>query len=247
MIPWLPFLSVLVLSGGFVVVSLTTSLWLHRRQWAHAGTLAALGAPLGMRYRVLGAPYLRLPEPFVLHERPRTVAENSLIERSLVSSGPDGVPAVFEYVTYRDDRKLRPVARPFLVLAARVPERLPSFRLRPGRFRILAGSAGAVLGPKLPFDGWILHRDTALSDDEWDDCVDWGLLQASGLWMQASGSILYVALPPRFAGAGGFTVDGIEGLLRQALPVLRHLGSPNVARLERLVPSQAFTAQPAGN
>jgi hypothetical protein len=245
MTPWLQFPLLFVLSAGFAGLALIASLQVHRRLLVDAGTLAALGEPLGMRYRVLGAPYLRLPEPFVLHERPRTVAENSVIERSLLSSGASGLPAVFEYATYRDDRRLRRSARPFLVLAARVPADVPAFRLSP-RWWLgsLAGSSiGFAIARRLP-GGWIWHRDAVLLPDEWDDRLDWPLLRASGLWMQVSGSTVYLALPPRTGRSGGFTVAAICELTRRATPLLAHLGSPDASRLQQLAQPQVLTANP---
>ena len=245
MTPWLHFPLLFVLSVGFAGLTLITSLQIHRRLLVNAGTLASLGAPLGMRYRVLAAPYLRLPEPFVLHQRPRTVAANSVAERSLLSSGSSGLPAVFEYATYRDDRKLRRAARPSLVLAARVPADVPAFRLSPKWWLgNLAGSRiGDAIARRLPH-GWILHRDAALLPDEWDERLDRRLLEASGLWIQVSGPTVYLALPPRLGRSGGLTVVAIRELTRRATPLLAHLGSPDVSRLQQLAQAQGLTANP---
>jgi hypothetical protein len=245
MTPWLHFSLLFLLSVGFAGLALIASLQVHRRLLVDAGTLAALGEPLGMRYRVLGAPYLRLPEPFVLHERSRTVAENSVVERSLLSSKATSLPAVFEYATYRDDRRLRRSARPFLVLAVRVPADVPAFRLSP-RWWLgsLAGSSiGDVIARRLP-GGWVLHRDAVLLPDEWDDRLDWRLLEASGLWIQVSGATLYLALPPRIGRSDGFTVAAICELTRRSAPLLAHLGSPDAARLQLLTQPQVLTAKP---
>jgi|GEM_PF-5189295 len=246
MTPWLHFPLLFVLSVGFAGLTLITSLQIHRRLLVHAGTLASLGEPLGMRYRVLAAPYLRLPEPFVLHERPRTVAANSVAERSLLSSGSTGLPAVFEYATYRDDRKLRRAARPFLVLAARVPADVPAFRLSPKWWlgNLVGSRIGDAIARRLP-GGWSLHRDAALLPDEWDERLDRRLLEASGLWVQISGSTVYLALPPRPGRSGGFTVAAIRELTRRAMPLLVHLGSPDAARLRPLTAVHARAANRA--
>lgn len=248
MTPWLQIPLLLVLSLGFTVLALMTSFRVHRRLLEDAGTLAALGAPLGMRYRVLGAPYVSLPEAFVLHDRPGTAAGNSMVERSLVSFGVRGLPAMFEYVSYRDGRGLRRAARPFVVLAAQVSTELPAFRLRPRWWldKLLGSRIGVAIAQRLP-DAWVLHRDAALLPDQWKDCLDWRLLQASGLWIQVSGSTVYLALPPRFGSPSGFCVGAIEELGRRAIPLLWHLGSPDAARLQRLVRMQAFNALPARN
>ncbi|MFO8153095.1 hypothetical protein [Thioalkalivibrio sp.] len=248
MTPWLQIPLLFVLSLGFAGLALMTSFRVHRRLLEDAGTLSALGARLGMRYRVLGAPYLSLPEPFVVHERPGTAAENSLAERSLVSSGTGGLPAVFEYATYRDGRGLRRAAAPFVVLAAQVSTELPAFRLRPRWWldKLLGSRIGGAIARRLP-DAWVLHRDAALLPDEWKDRLDWRLLQASGLWIQVSGSTVYLALPPRIGSPSGFCVGAIEELGRRAIPLLWHLGSPDATRLQRLVRMQAFNALPARN
>lgn len=248
MTPWLQIPLLFVLSLGFAGLALMTSFRIHRRLQEDAGTLAALGARLGMRYRVLGAPYLSLPEPFVVHERRGAAAENSLAERSLVSSGASGLPAVFEYATYRDGRGLRRAARPFVVLAVQVSTEVPAFRLRPRWWpgSLLGSRAGAAIAQRLP-DMWILHRDAALLPEEWKDRLDWRLLKASGLWIQVAGSTVYLALPPRIGGPSGFCVGAIEELARRAIPLLWHLGSPDATRLQHLVRMQAFPAQPVRN
>jgi hypothetical protein len=152
---------------------------------------------------------------------------------------------VFEYATYRDARRLRRSARPFLVLAARVPADVPAFRLSPTWWLgSLAGSSiGDAIARRLP-GGWVLHRDAVMLPDEWDDRLDWRLLEASGLWIQVSGATVYLALPPRTGRSGGFTVAAICELTRRAAPLLAHLGSPDAARLQLLAQPQVLTAKP---
>lgn len=248
MASWFEIPLLFVLALAFAGLAWIAAFRMHRRLLEDAGTLASLGAPLGMRYRMLGAPYLSIPEPFVVHESPGAEAGNSVAERSLVSFGTNGLPAVFEYATYRDGQGRRRAARPFIVLAARASTDVPAFRLRPkwGLATLAASRIGKAIAQRLP-DMWVLHRDAALLPDEWEDRLDWPLLRASGLWVQVSRSTVYLALPPRLGSPSGFRVGAIEELARRAVPLLWHLGSPDAVRLQRLVGPQPVTAQPVRN
>jgi hypothetical protein len=240
---------VLILASTVVLaLALLTVLWFETQRLDDAWTLSRLGESLGLRYRVLGRDHLARPKPFVLHERPGAAAENSVIERSLVSTRAHGMPAVFEYVTYRDRMRLRRFGPPFLVLAVRVPPGVPSFRLRPkGLFEGLLNLArgGVPQHHRVP-PGWVMHLDGS-DGTAWERPLpDMGRLAASGLWIQVAGHALFAACPLRRWPVSRFTQKGIQALIRQALPVLTELDSPDATHLEVLVPPRTGFVQAAG-
>jgi len=231
----------IVASTAVMVATLLAAVWLEAQRMSDVRALSMLGESLGMRYRVLGRDHLFRPEPFVLHEKPGAAADYSVIERSLVSTRAQGLPAIFEYVSYRDRMGLRRFGSPFLVLAARVPAGTPGFMLRPlGPLERLASlrqsddSSHRRLAP-----GWVLQTNEP-GTEQWGGLgPEMNRLTASRLWIQVSGRAVYVAQPFRPWPGCGFTPAGVERLVRLALPVLKALDSPDVSRLEMLTPPRA--------
>lgn len=245
MISGLEWFFLIAFSTTFILLAMLAALWLEGQRLIDARVLSSMGAPLGMRYRVLGRDYLRRPESFVLHERPGVVSEQSVIERSLVSHRPQGLPAVFEYVNYRDHLGVRRFGSPSLVLAARVPSEVPEFRLRP---RLPLERLWSRDQRRSQFDGcvppgWVFHQDASIHSGD-PAALDMKRLTGSGLWLQVSGRTLYAALPRSPWPCSQFTPCGIERLVRAALPVLHVLDSPDVANLEGLLHRRAHIPQP---
>jgi len=235
---------ILGLSLGFTGLALAASLWLDGRRAVDARALSALGERVGLRYRVLGRDHLELPEPFVLHERSRSVAENSVIERSLVSKRADGLPAVFEYVTYRDRAGLRRSGAPFLVLAARLPDGIPDLRLRPPTLvelllRSALGLTNVVVGSRVNRGR---GSDAPRCAKKAPEAPDWQRFAASGLWIQAHARTLYIARLDGWWRRAGFTPSGIDALVHEALPLLQAVGSPDVRVFGALAGSSELPA-----
>lgn len=236
----------IVASSAVMVATLLAAVWLEAQRLSDVRSLSMLGESLGMRYRVFGRDHLFRPEPFVLHQRPSSAAENSVIERSLVSTRAQGWLAIFEYVSYRDRMGLRRFGSPFLVLAARVPAGTPGFMLRPRgpleRVASLRQGDGAS-HQRVP-SGWVLQMDEP--DTEWG-CLrtEMDRFTASRLWIQVSGRAVYLAQPFRPWPGCGFTPSGVERLVRLALPVLKALDSPDASHLEMLMPPRAANVQTA--
>jgi hypothetical protein len=237
MISGLEWLLLVAFSMAFVFMSMLVAVWLEGQRLVDVRVLSDMGSQLGMRYRVLGRDHLPRPEPFVLHERPGVVSENSVIERSLVSDRIQGLPAVFEYVSYRKRMGVCRSGPPSLVLAARVPAEVPAFRLRP-RFPLerLWGSDQS----RLQYDacvprGWVLHLDASTRPGVGPAALDMESLTGSAVWLQVSGRSLYIALPRSLWPCAQFTPCGIERLVRAALPVLQALDSPDASSLEGLL------------
>lgn len=237
-------------STAVMLVTLLAAFWLESQRLSDVRSLSMLGEPLGMRYRVLGRDHLFRPEPFVLHERPGSAAGNSLIERSLVSTRARGLPAVFEYVSYRDRMGLRRFGSPFLVLAARVPAGIPGFMLRPRGLLERFASVRQVHAngqPQAP-QGWFLQIDGWESTELESLAFDLKQLTASRLWIQVSGRTVYIAAPFRPWPGCGFTPRGVERLIRLTLPVLKALDSPDASPLEALMlPHAALTETAVGS
>lgn len=232
-------------STAVMLVTLLAAFWLETLRLSDVRSLSRLGEPLGMRYRVLGRDHLFRPEPFVLHERPGSAAGNSLIERSLVSARARGLPAVFEYVSYRDRMGLRRFGSPFLVLAARVPAGTPGFMLRPQGLLERVASIRQVDGkgrPQVP-QGWVLQMDGGESTGLKRLAFDPRQLTASRLWIQVSDRTVYIAEPFRLWPGCGFTPRGVERLIRLALPALKVLDSPDASSLEALTFPHADLAE----
>lgn len=233
-VEWLVFVLLLT---ALLASALLTALWVETHRLEDVWTLSNLCEPLALRYRVLGRDHLARPDPFVLHDKPGAAAENSLIERSLVSTRSNGLPAVFEYVTYRDPMRVRRFGFPFLVLAARVPKDSPSFRLRPQRLfeRFLYKEPFDAPRRHQPPPGWVIHLDES-RDRRWEGPLpDLNGLAASGLWIQVSGDTLFAASPLRPWQRFRFTPEGIQSLVRKALPVLKSFDSPDAKALESFV------------
>lgn len=237
-----------VLSTVLVSLALLIALWFEAQRLDDAWTLSRLGEPLGMRYRVMGRDCLSRPEPFVLHERTGAVADNSVIERSLVSSRPHALPAVFEYVTYRDRMGLRRYGAPFLVLAVRVPAGTPGFRLRPQGLcdRLVSSVLKRAPRPHGVPPGWVLHMDGSEGRAVEQLAPHMDRLTASSLWIQVSERALFVGQSLRSWQPPGFTPRGVERLVHRALPVLKALGSPDTPNLEALMHPRATVVQAAG-
>lgn len=248
MISGLEWLLLVAFSTVFVCMAMLVAVWLEGKRLVDARVLSDMGGQLGMRYRVLGRDHLPRPEPFVLHERPGVVSENSMIERSLVSDRVHGLPAVFEYVNYRDRLGVRRFGPPSLVLVARVPAEVPAFRLRPRLpFERLWGSDQT----RFPFDagvapGWVFHLDTADWSGPGSAALHMESLTRSGLWLQVSGGALYIALPRSPWPCAQFRPCGIERLVRAAMPVLHALDSPDASNLQSLLLSRDRVAQAVG-
>jgi len=237
----------IVASTAVMLATLLAAVWLEAQRLNDVRSLSTLGESLGMRYRVLGRDHLSRPEPFVLHEKPGSAAENSVIERSLVSTRAKGLPAVFEYVSYRDQMGLRRFGSPFLVLAARVPAGIPGFMLRPRgpleRVASLRQGDGAS-HPRVP-SGWVLQTAGPEIRGLGRFTSDLDQLFASRLWTQVSGRTVFIAQPIKPWPACGFTPRGVERLIRLALPILKSLDSPDASHLERLIPARAANVQTA--
>ncbi|WP_043739157.1 hypothetical protein [Thioalkalivibrio nitratireducens] len=240
--------ALVLVSTVLVALALLTALWFETQRLEDAWALSRLGEPLGLRYRVLGRDYLAHPEPFVVHEKPGAAAENSVIERSLVSTRAQGLPAVFEYVTYRDPMRLRRFGPPFLVLAVRVPAGIPSFRLRPkGLFEAFLNIAHRDVPQRYRVPpGWVMHIDGPEDAGSEQPLPDLRRLAKSGLWIQVSGNALFAARPLKPWQVSCFTQEGIHALIRQGLPVLQALDSPDAPQLETLVPPRTLHAQATG-
>lgn len=238
----------IALSTGVVLVTLLIALWFDAQRLADVRSLSMLGEPLGMRYRVLGRHYLFRPDPFVLHERTGAVAGNSVIERSLVGPRPHGLPAVFEYVTYRDQMGLRRFGPPFLVLAVRVRPGTPGFRLRPQGFyeRLVSTRLKRAQGQHGVPSGWVLHADGSNGRGVERLAPHMDRLIASRLWIQVSERTLFVGQSLRCWQYPSFTPRGVQRLIDRALPVLRALDSPDVPSLETPFLARAPLAQAAG-
>lgn len=248
MISGLEWILFFVTSAGVMLAMVLVMFWLDVGRTNHQRSMSVLGESLGMRYRVLGRDHLSLPEPFILDERPGSVASHSVIERSLVSARARGLPAVFEYVSYRDRLGLRRAGSPFLVLAARVPADTPPFTFRPlGLLEKLAD-----LGRRLratPFQS----TSGAVSLVYLPDLERWGSLEMSeierlrrsGLWIQVCERALYVAQPFRpWWPESGFAPREVERLVCQVLPLLKALKSPDVGYLETLRLSRLAGGKP---
>ena len=234
-IEWFLVISVAI---AVVVATFLAAVWLEAQRFSDVRTLSMLGESLGMCYRVLGRDHLFRSEPFVLHERPGSAAENSVIERSLVSTRPQGLPAIFEYVSYQDPMGLRRLGTPFLVLAARVPAGTPGFMLRPRGPLERVGSLFRHHGasqPRTP-PGWMLRVDEPEKDRPAWPGFGMDRLTASRLWIQANGRKVYVAQAFRPRPGCGFTPRGVERLVRLALLVLKALNSPDVRPLAKCSP-----------
>lgn len=245
MISGLEWLLLVAFSTVFVCMAMLVAVWLEGQRLVDARVLSDMGGQLGMRYRVLGRDHLPRPEPFVLHERPGVVSENSMIERSLVGDRVPGLPAVFEYVNYRDRMGVRRFGPPSLVLIARVPAEVPAFRLRPRLpFERPWGSDqnGFQSDARVP-PGWVFHLDTSDGPEPRLAPLDLKTLTRSELWLQVSGRTLYVALPRSLWPCAQFRPCGIERLVRSALPILHALESPDAARLEGLLRTHDRVAQ----
>lgn len=222
--------------GSLVLVALMllATLWIEMMRLDDTWNLSRLGESLGLRYRVLGQDHIGLPEPFILHARPGTAPENSMIERSLVSTRMPGLPAIFEYVTYRDSLRLRRFGPPALVLAARVPAGIPSFRLRPRQLfeRFLNPvETGVPQHHRVP-PGSIMYIDLS-EGTEWQcPLPEVDRLAASRLWIQVSGQTVFITGPLQRWHGSRFTAAKVKLLICQALPVLNALDSPDFAVLE---------------
>jgi hypothetical protein len=240
-------LLLIAFSSAVVLGTLLIALSFERQRRTDVSSLSTLGERLGMRYRVLGRDHLLRPEPFVLHERPGAAAENSLIERSLIGTRASGLPAIFEYVTYRDRMGFRRFGPPFLVLAARVPMGTPCFRLRPQGLleRFWNEAHGRTPRHAQTPPGWIVRIDGLDGTRSERPLPDMASLAASGLWMQVSGRTLFVAQPLRSWQCSALTPRGVQRLVRQALPVLRALDSPDAPHLETGIPLRSVFAQAA--
>lgn len=256
MISGLEWIFFFVTSAVVMLAMVLVMFWIDVGRATQQRAMSDLGESLGMRYRVLGRDHVPLPESFMLDERPGSVASHSVIERSLVSARARGLPAVFEYVSYRDRLGLRRAGSPFLVLAARVPADTPPFMFRPlGLLEKLAdfgrglratqtrSSPGAVSLVYLPD----LERWGSLEMGEIER------LRRAGLWIQVRERVVYVAQPfrPWWPGSG-FTAGEVERLVGLALPVLKVLKSQDVGCLQMLTrprnPSrQALRDEPQGD
>jgi hypothetical protein len=252
MISGVEWVVLVLVSTVLVALTLLTALWFETQQLEDTWALSRLGEPVGLRYRVLGRDRLARPEPFILHERLGAAPENSVIERCLVSTRTNGLPAVFEYVTYRDPMGLRRFGPPFLVLAVRVPAGIPNFRLRPQRLfeGLLNVPHGGVPQHHRVPRGWVAHIDVSDGTVWQHPLPDLDRLAASGLWIQVSGQALFAAQPLRLWQGSRFTPGAIQSLIRRALPVLRALDSPDTPDLEslllvgRCLPQAAFESTP---
>lgn len=239
----------IVASTAVMVATLLAAVWLEAQRVSDVRCLSMLGESLGMRYRVLGRDHLFRPEPFVLHEKPGAAAENSVIERSLVSTRSQGLPAIFEYVSYRDRMGLRRFGSPFLVLVARVPADTPSFMLRPRGLleRLSSPRQGDGAGHRRGSFGWVLQMDEPGTEHWGGFGTEMNRFTASRLWIQVSGRAVYVAQPFRPWPGCGFTRAGVERLVRVALPVLKALDSPDASHLEMLMPCSSAHVQTASS
>jgi hypothetical protein len=94
--------------------------------------------------------------------------------------------------------------------------------------------------------GWVMHIDGSDGTGWERPLPDMGRLAASGLWIQVSGHALFAARPPRPWPVSRFTEKGIQALIRQALPVLTALDSPDAPHLEVLGPPRTAFVQAAG-
>jgi len=224
-------------STALVALAMLAALWLAVQRRANARVLSSMGALLDMRYKVLGRDHLSRPEAFVLHARPGVSSEHSVIQRCLVSRRSQGLPAVFEYVSYRDPMGVRRLGSPSLVLAVRVPPEVPAFRLRPRlpleKFWRSAHSASEVHAGVPP--GWVFHLDASTHPGGDSPALDLERLTGSALWLQVHGHTLYIVLPRSLWPCAQFTPCGIERIVRTALPVLQALGSPDISNLESLL------------
>ena len=237
----------IVASTAVMAATLLAAVWLEAQRLSDVRSLSTLGKSLGMRYRVLGRDHLFRPEPFVLHEKPGSAAENSVIERSLVSNRAQGLPAIFEYVSYRDRMGLRRFGFPFLVLAARVPAGTPGFMLRPqgALERVASLPHGNGVSDRGVPSGWVFQMEGPERTGLERFTSDLEQLTASRLWIQVAGRAVYVAQPFRPWLGCGFTPSGVERLVRLALPVLKALNSPDASHFEILMPPRAAKVQTA--
>jgi hypothetical protein len=226
-------------SAVVMLVMVLVMFWIDIGRTTQQRAMSDLGESLGMLYRVLGRDYLDLPQLFMLDERPGSVASHSVIERSLVSARARGLPAVFEYVSYRDRLGLRRAGSPFLVLAARVPAGAPPFTFKPLGLRKKLAELGRGLRATQTQSSPGAVSLVYLPDLEQWGSVDMGeieRLRRAGLWIQVCERAVYVAQPfhPWWHGSGLSPVE-VERLVGLALPVLKALKSPDVGCLEKLM------------
>lgn len=206
-----------------------------RRRGATA--LAALASPLGLRLSRSGRRRIAIPEDFILHERFGAGADSCRLGYSLAGRGASALPAIFEYLTFRDVLKGQRLGYPVLVLAVGATPGAPEFRLRLRKLREWMFRprdelrwSGMSLGRR-----WILRgTDSDTLRSRLDSRV-LRTLARSGLWIQQTDSVLFLARTPRPWRPNRFDRHAVGGLLRAALPTLRALGHPDAESLERLL------------
>lgn len=237
--PLLQWSLVLMMATGLIGVMAGLVYLLGTQRQFDARAMSALGRPLGLQFRVFGHRLLRRPEPFILHERAGAAAETCFIERSLAGPGRARLPALFEYIRYRDSARNRPMGSPVLVLALRAPAQWPAFRLRP---RTLYDGI-ALTGADIHWTGtgrlrpWVLRGGDPARLREFLPAQTLAALVQSGLWVQVADGMLFLARVPRPWRRNAFSPRGIEPLVRQALPVLKVLGHPERAAVQVLLPA----------
>jgi hypothetical protein len=230
---------VLIMATGLIGVMAGLVYLLGTQRQFDARAMSALGRPLGLQFRVFGHRVLRRPEPFILNERIGVAAETCFIERSLAGAGRSGLPALFEYISYRDRARGRKMGSPILVLALSAPAQWPAFRLRPRTLHDGIALADAEIhwtgtGRWRP---WLLRGSDPRRLREFLDPQTLAVLVHAGLWVQVADGMLFLARVPRPWRRNAFSPRGIEPLLRQAVPVLEALRHPDRAAVQALLPA----------
>lgn len=236
--PW--FWLVIALYLGAI---LTWVYWAGWQRQAQLHRLTQLGDAAGLRYRSYAHGWIPKPVGFLLDERLGAAAELGFIERSLVPWPPQRLPALFEYVTYRDVHRGRQWGTPALVLAVPVDETAPSLRVRP--YRLYANDQyesqsvdwfwpqalwpWTILGEITPehssrlADPTTNHRNVTAEQQQ--------AIRSTGFWLQRSNGVLYIIQPPRPWRMHVLTVENLADFLPGALCLVSVFAGQNTALL----------------
>ena len=163
-------------------------------------------------------------------------SDSCRVEHGLIGSDASLLPAIFGYVTYRDRMKGQRMGYPLLCLAVPAAPETPDFSLHRHKLR-------EWIRPPREEQRWrdmgigrrrVLWATDAHGLKNRMDARTLKILADSGLWIQQTGGVLFLARTPRPWRPSWFGRGALGHLVLAAGPVLRVLGHPDTERLAPL-------------